>query len=62
MKSMDNIKNSNKGGARPGAGRPANSRKIMVGVRLSPEVYEKLNRLTKNKAKYIEELIKQQPE
>lgn len=50
------------GGLRIGAGRPANNRNIMVGVRLSQEAVDKLNRLTNNKSEYIENLIKQQPE
>lgn len=50
------------GGRRSGAGRPANDRNIMVGVRLSQEAVDKLNRLANNKAEYIENLIKQQPE
>jgi hypothetical protein len=50
------------GGRRPGSGRPANDRNIMVGVRLSQEAVDKLNRLTNNKSEYIENLIKQQPE
>ena len=52
----------NHGGRRAGSGRPANDRNIMVGVRLSQEAVDKLNRLTSNKAEYIENLIKQQPE
>lgn len=57
---MSNDKNH--GGQRTGAGRPANNRNIMVGVRLSQEAVDKLNRLTNNKSEYIENLIKQQPE
>ena len=57
---MSNDKNH--GGRRPGSGRPANDRNIMVGVRLSREAVDKLNRLTSNKSEYIENLIKQQPE
>lgn len=57
---MSNDKNH--GGRRPGSGRPANDRNIMVGVRLSQEAVDKLNRLTSNKSEYIENLIKQQPE
>ena len=53
---------NNHGGRRSGAGRPANARNIMVGVRLSQEAVDKLNRLTSNKSEYIENLIKQQPE
>ena len=50
------------GGRRPGSGRPANDRNIMVGVRLSKEAVDKLNRLTPNKSEYIDKLIKEQPE
>lgn len=50
------------GGRRPGSGRPANDRKIMVGVRLSQEAVNKLNRLTSNKSEFIDNLIKLQPE
>lgn len=50
------------GGRRAGSGRPANDRNIMVGVRLSQEAVDKLNRLTSNKSEYIEKLIKEQPE
>ena len=50
------------GGQRAGAGRPANNRNIMLGVRLSQEAVDKLNRLTNNKSEYIENLIKEQPE
>ena len=57
---MSNDKNH--GGRRPGSGRPANDRNIMVGVRLSQEAVDKLNRLTPNKSEYIDKLIKEQPE
>lgn len=57
---MSNDKNH--GGRRAGSGRPANDRNIMVGVRLSQEAVDKLNRLTNNKSEYIDNLIKQQPE
>ena len=53
---------SNRGGRRSGAGRPANDRNVMVSVRLSQEAVDKLNRLTNNKAEYIDRLIKEQPE
>lgn len=62
MKKMMENKESNRGGHRPGSGRPANDRNIMVSVRLSQEAVDKLNRLTKNKAEYIDRLIKEQPE
>lgn len=53
------IKNQH-GGRRIGAGRPTNDRNIMVGVRLSQKVVDKLNLLTSNKSEYIENLIKEQ--
>lgn len=34
----------------------------MVSVRLSQEAVDKLNRLTTNKAEYLDRLIKEQPE
>jgi hypothetical protein len=46
---------SNNGGRR--RGRPANDRNVMVSVRLSKEAVDKLNRLTNNKAAFIESLI-----
>lgn len=53
---------TNRGGRRSGAGRPANDRNVMVSVRLSQEAVDKLNRLTNNKAEYLDRLIKEQPE
>ena len=53
---------SSRGGRRSGAGRPANDRNVMVSVRLSQEAVDKLNRLTNNKAEYLDRLIKEQPE
>lgn len=53
---------STRGGRRSGAGRPANDRNVMVSVRLSQEAVDKLNRLTNNKAEYLDRLIKEQPE
>ena len=46
-----------RGGSRPGAGRPANDRKIMVGVRISQEAADILN-AQKNKSEYIDNLIR----
>ena len=43
-------------------GRPANDRNIMVSVRLSQEAVDKLNRLTSNKAEFIDSLILNYPE
>lgn len=46
------------GGRRPGAGRPANDRSIMVGVRISQEAADILN-AQKNKSEFIDNLLKQ---
>lgn len=46
-----------RGGSRPGAGRPANDRSIMVGVRISQEAADILN-AQKNKSEYIDNLIR----
>ena len=43
-------------------GRPANDRSVMLSVRITQEAMDKLNRLTSNKAEYIDTLIKKQPE
>jgi hypothetical protein len=43
-------------------GRPANDRSTMLSVRITQEAMDKLNRLTRNKAEYIDTLIKKQPE
>lgn len=53
---MSNEKNH--GGRRPGAGRPANDRNVFVGVRVSREAADILNRQP-NKSEYIDTLIKQ---
>lgn len=47
-----------RGGSRPGAGRPANDRNIMVGVRISQEAADILN-AQKNKSEFIDTLIKE---
>jgi hypothetical protein len=46
-----------RGGSRPGAGRPSNDRSIMVGVRISQEAADILN-AQKNKSEFIDNLIK----
>ena len=51
---------NNDGGRR--RGRPANDRSITVSVRITQEALDKLDRLTRNKSEYIDNLIKQQPE
>lgn len=45
------------GGRRPGAGRPANDRNILVAVRISQAAADILN-TQRNKSEYIDELIK----
>ena len=55
-------KQNQRGGVRAGSGRPANDRNVQLLVRISQESSDKLNRLTNNKAEYIDNLIKQQPE
>ena len=52
---MENKKQ--RGGSRPGAGRPANDRSIMVGVRLSQEAAD-IRNAQKNKSEYIDNLIR----
>ena len=56
---MDEVK---RGGYRPKAGRPANDRSVTLSVRITQEAMEKLNRLTRNKSEYIDQLIREQPE
>lgn len=56
---MSNDKNH--GGRRAGSGRPANDRSYMVGVRVTKEAYDILQKHP-NKAEYIDNLIKQHPE
>lgn len=46
------------GGRRSGAGRPANDRSIMVGVRITKEAADILN-AKPNKSEFIDNLIKQ---
>lgn len=46
------------GGRRSGAGRPANGRNIMVGVRITKEAADILN-AQHNKSAFIDNLIKQ---
>lgn len=47
-----------RGGRRPGSGRPANDRSIMVGVRISQQAADILNQQP-NKSEFIDTLIKQ---
>ena len=64
LKTMTNLKQKkmeiiNKhGGRRSGAGRPANDRSIMVGVRITKEAADILN-AQPNKSEFIDNLIKQ---
>lgn len=51
-----NEKKSNRGGMRPGAGRPRTGRRNVVAVRLSDEALQKLERF-ENRSRYIENLI-----
>ena len=46
------------GGRRSGAGRPANDRSIMVGVRITQEAADILN-AQPNKSKFIDQIIRQ---
>ena len=46
------------GGRRSNAGRPANDRSFMVGVRITKEAYDKLQTVS-NKSEFIDKLIKQ---
>jgi len=54
---MEEQQKKQRGGSRPGAGRPANDRNIMVGVRISQEAADILN-AQKNKSEYIDNLIR----
>ncbi|MDE5788412.1 MAG: hypothetical protein K2H79_07725 [Bacteroidaceae bacterium] len=53
---MEEVKKQ-RGGRRPGAGRPANGRNIQVSFKISLEAYEILNKQA-NRSKFIDELIK----
>ena len=54
---MEEVKKQ-RGGRRPGSGRPANDRSIMVGVRISQQAADILN-AQPNKSEFIDTLIKQ---
>ena len=47
-----------RGGSRPGAGRPANDRCIALSVRITQEAMNILNERTNNKSEFIDNLIK----
>ena len=49
---------SQRGGRRPGSGRPSNDRNIPLMVRISKEAAEKLQSVV-NKSEFIDELIKE---
>lgn len=55
---MEIINKKQRGGRRPGSGRPANDRSIMVGVRISQQAADILNQQP-NKSEFIDTLIKQ---
>ena len=55
-------KTNNRGGYRPGGGRPQTDRQIYLNVRISKEAADKLTRITKNKSEFIDRLIKEAAE
>lgn len=57
MKMMESNEKKQHGGRRSGAGRPANDRSIMVGVRITKEAADILN-AQPNKSEFIDNLIK----
>ena len=57
MKMMESNDKKQHGGRRSGAGRPANDRSIMVGVRITKEAADILN-AQPNKSEFIDNLIK----
>ena len=54
----ENKKKENRGGARPGAGRPRNGRTKAISLRISSEAYE-IYQSWANKTEVIDTLIKQ---
>ena len=58
MKMNTNEEKKQHGGRRSNAGRPANDRSFMVGVRITKEAYDKLQTVS-NKSEFIDNLIKQ---
>ena len=58
MKMNTNEEKKQHGGRRSNAGRPANDRSFMVGVRITKEAYDKLQTVS-NKSEFIDKLIKQ---
>ena len=53
----ENKKKENRGGARPGSGRPAGERTYPIAVRISKQAMEILSK-KKNKSEFIDSLIK----
>lgn len=58
MKMNTNEEKKQHGGRRSNAGRPANDRSFMVGVRITKEAYDKLQTVS-NKSEFIDKLIKE---
>ena len=59
LKIGNNMENQKQhGGRRSNAGRPANDRSFMVGVRITKEAYDKLQTVN-NKSEFIDKLIKE---
>ena len=56
------MEQSQRGGRRPNAGRPANDRSIPLSVRISQRAMDLLNSRTDNKSEYIDSLIKRDNE
>lgn len=55
---MAQEKKETRGGRRPGSGRPANDRNVMLSVRITKEAAEKIAGV-KNKSEFIDTMIKQ---
>lgn len=54
---MQQEKKETRGGRRPGSGRPANDRNVMLSVRITKEAAEKIAGV-KNKSEFIDTMIK----
>ena len=50
-----------RGGVRPGSGRNATGRNVVLSARITQNALDRLNQLTNNKSEYLDKLIKQQP-
>ena len=55
---MESNEKKQHGGRRPNAGRPANDRSYMIGVRVTKEAYDKFQSVS-NKSEFIDKLIKE---